>query len=104
MTTRRQKDRSARRAIGWGAAILLVGFFVGGFAALFPAFSGWRLDPPFGLDWFFVIGSILVALVGLGFMVYGFVQLGRSRPPKAELRREREERQVGVWRRRESHP
>lgn len=104
MTTRYDRDRSGRRAIGWGAAIMLAGIAAGGIAALIPAFSGWRMDPPFGMGWFFVGFAILVSLTGLVLVGYGLVQLGRSRPPKEERRREREEWRTGPWRHRESHP
>lgn len=97
MTTRREKDRSARRAIGWGAAILIAGFFIGAVLAFVPAASGWALDPPFGLGSIFVIGATLVGVVGLGFIVYGFVQLARSRPPKETIERDRERRRLGPY-------
>lgn len=94
MTTRTEKDRSARRAIGWGAAILLIGFVVGAMVTFVPVATGMAIEPAFGLDWIVVLGSAAVSLVGLGFIIYGFVQLGRSRPAKAERERERE-----AWRR-----
>lgn len=102
MTTRRQKDRSARRAIGWGAGILLVGFVVGAVIAFLPVATGWALDPPFGLGAVVAIGSAAVGLIGLGLIMYGFVQLARSKPPKEEIERDRERRRLGPYHRDEA--
>ncbi len=78
-------DRKGRRAIGWGAGIIVLGFFFGFFVAFLPVFTGWALNPPFtvgpfavGYDAFMVLGTLIVSAVGLALLIYGMVELGRA--------------------------
>ncbi|HJL19394.1 MAG TPA: hypothetical protein RMH99_27255 [Sandaracinaceae bacterium LLY-WYZ-13_1] len=97
MSTRSERDRKARRAIGWGVGILLLGFVVGIVVPILPVLSGWTLDPPFGMGWVVGIGAFSVSLIGLAFLAYGFVQLARSRRTDAEVERDREDRRLGPF-------
>ena len=97
MTTRRERERGARRAIAWGAGIVVVGFVVGAVVALVPVASGWAWDPPFGLALAVAVGASLVGIVGFSMVVYGLVQLARSKPPPEQIEREREHRRRGPF-------
>lgn len=77
---REERDRRARRAIGWGAAIVL-GFMILGMMLMFvPVATGGRLPYIFSeFDWVVVAGAGAVGLVGIVVILYGLVQLARSR-------------------------
>lgn len=85
MTEEREvRDRRGRRAIAWGGGIVVVGFALGCALSFLPVATGLRMNPPFALEWVIVGGSLTVGVVGLVFMLYGFVELARARPPKGE--------------------
>lgn len=85
MTTDRDvRDRRGRHAIAWGGGIVIAGFALGCVISFLPVASGFRLDPPFGLDWLVLGGSLIVGAIGLAFMIYGIVELARARPPRRE--------------------
>jgi O-antigen/teichoic acid export membrane protein len=74
------RERKARRAIGWGAAIVLGFMALGCMLLIFPVATGMRI--PYiasELDWVVVIGSSVIGLIGLAVTLYGLVQLARSR-------------------------
>lgn len=80
MTDREEREHKARRAIGWGAGIVL-GFMVLGMMLMFvPAATGGRMSPlGSDFDWIVVGGSLLIGFIGLVVILYGLVQLARSR-------------------------
>lgn len=81
---RNERDRRGRRAIAWGAGIVLAGFALGCVLSFLPVASGFRLSVPVGLDWTIIGGSSIVGFIGLVLMLYGIVELARSRPPRRE--------------------
>ncbi|HEY8431036.1 MAG TPA: hypothetical protein VIL20_21805 [Sandaracinaceae bacterium] len=86
--TREEHERRGRHAIAWGAGTLVLGFAIGCLVAFIPIATGLRIaDQAAQFDIIVPIGSAVVALVGLGMLVYGLIELGRGRP-----RHRREER------------
>lgn len=81
---RNVRDRRGRHAIAWGGVIVVAGFALGCVLSFIPVATGFRVAPPFGLDWVVVVGSLVVGIVGLAFMIYGIVELARARPPRTE--------------------
>ncbi len=78
---RRERERRAKRAIGWGTAIVLGLMVLGMMALFFPVVTGFRI--PYmvsSLDLIVGITAGAIGLIGLVVVVYGLVQLGRSRP------------------------
>lgn len=81
-TEREEREHKARLAIGSGAGVLLVGFSVGCILSFVPVATGLRMNPPFDpneIGWVVVFGSLIVSALGLALLVYGLVQMGRSR-------------------------
>lgn len=77
------RERRGRRAIGWGAFTILLGFAIGAVLAFLPVATGMRFNPPFetsGFGGLFIAGSLGVSAFGLGLVIYGLVMFGRSRP------------------------
>lgn len=84
-TEREERERRARRAIGWGAAIVLGFMALGCMLVFIPVATGGRTAYIGGdFDYIVAIGSGMIGLIGLVTILYGLVQLARSRRDHAE--------------------